>query len=129
MLGACDLLKGDENIDELCELMRTTEGIKFCISNHFPSTRTLRAMREYGIQRHGIFVDVGEIELTNPPTTVIIAGKSRATIEVNGNHGATIALVKGASAIIKAREWAVVTVIAEQGTKVIRECSDNAIMR
>ena len=43
-IGACERLKGDEDIQGLVRLLFTPQGAEFCINNRFPAGQTWRSV-------------------------------------------------------------------------------------
>ena len=102
-LGACRLLHGTENKEELMRLLLTPQGTEFCTKNNFPSMEQLREFRGKKAESMGIYIET-DVKLTNP-VKVFLAGYN-------------VILMHGAEAEIHASNYAVVFV-KNAGGKVI----------
>ena len=102
-LGACRLLHGTENKEELMRLLLTPQGTEFCTKNNFPSMEQLREFRGKKAESMGIYIET-DVKLTNP-VKVFLAGSK-------------VILMHGAEAEIHASNYAVVFV-KNAGGKVI----------
>lgn len=126
-LGACDLFTGDETLEGLLDLFMTPQGAEFCRNNHFPSIKTMREFKPFNLERHGIYLDAGEITLYDPERIALI-GRTTATIYCSKMRLHRVFLYKGASAVINAEGWTVTRVHVESGCRVISNVKDNAIV-
>lgn len=108
-LGACRLLKGTEDKEDLMRLMLTPQGTEFCTKNSFPSMERLRDFRGAKAESLGIYIDTG-VELMNP-SKVILAGSTKAVLSYSGtDQKHNVVLMYGARAEIRAGNYAVVFV-------------------
>ena len=126
-LGACDLITGDETLSEILELFLSPQGSEFCMKHRFPSTRVMRSFKPFDLERHGIYIDAGDITLYDPVRVAII-GRTSAKIYCSQTILHRIFLYRGASAVIQAGGWSVTRVRAERGCKTIQVITDNAII-
>ena len=127
-IGQCGAFKGTESLEEICALLKSPQGVEFCLGNHFPNMATLRLFKTYKPEQYGVYVDAGAITLTNP-TSVVLAGRTTANIicdSVDARH--QIVVMHGAKAVVNASKWAVCAVKIEQGCSVIKNTSDHAII-
>ncbi len=129
LLGACDKLKGTEDLDGLIKLMKSVQGREFCLKHNFPSLRTFRDFNvsSYLEVKHKVHLDSGHIRLINQKHIILI-GKVQAVIDCNKTARYQITLMHGAKAIINASGWAVVNVEAGKGASYIKNVSENAIL-
>lgn len=126
-LAACTLFTGKEDIPELARLFTSPQGLEFCLAANFPNLATFRLFKNSNPERYGIYIDAGDITLHNPKTVVLI-GRTTATIHCNKCQNSTIVTLHGATATVLASGWAVVRTEAGIGTNIVRRTSDNAII-
>lgn len=126
-MNACDLFKGDEDLQGLIRLFVSPQGIEFCMKNHFPNTATFRLFKPYGVEKYGIYIDAGNITLDNPRRAVLV-GRTSATVNCDTNDRHEVIILNGAKALVNASRWAVVFTKAEGGCSCIKNTSDNAII-
>lgn len=129
LLGACELFTGREStVEEMAALLRSPQGSEFCIKHSFPNLATLRGFKTAGgAEAAGVYIDAGDITLTDPES-VVLAGRTRATITCTKLRSHVITLLYGSSAVINAGGWAVVKVHAAKGTKTITNTSGHAVL-
>lgn len=126
-LGCCDLFKGTEDLDGIVRLFTSPQGIEFCMNNHFPNTATLRLFKPYGVERFGIYIDAGDVVLTNPRRAVLI-GRTAATVNCDTNERHEVVVLHGAKALVSASKWAVVFTKVEAGCSCIKTTTENALV-
>jgi hypothetical protein len=127
-IGACDKLVGTEDLAALARLIMTPAGMEFCINNRFPAGPTWRQLKQVAdLTQYGIYVDAGNIELTNPDN-VLIVGRTTATITCNGKGRRNINVLRDASVIAIAYDWTVVRVKADPSCHIIKQQHGNAII-
>ena len=107
-LGACRLLHGTENKEDLMRLLLTPQGTEFCTKNNFPSMEQLREFQGKKAEIMGIYIDT-DVELTNP-VKVFLAGSTKAVLHFNTIGRYNVILMHGASVEIHADNYAVVFV-------------------
>jgi hypothetical protein len=129
-LNACDKFSGEEEtLEDIVKLFKSQEGIMFCLRNHFPSTQTLRMFKKYDTQKYEIYIDAGNIVLNNPRRAILI-GHTTATVLCNGTeHYYDIIAIRGAKAVINARDWAVVFTKGDASATFIKNTSNHAIIQ
>jgi len=124
----CAMFKGNESVEQLAELYKTTQGVEFCAKYHFPNIHTIRLFKRENIERFGIYLDAGNITLTEPQGKVLLVGHTTAVVNCAQLRRYEVVCLHGAKAVINASKWAVVKTTAEKGCTVIRNVRDNAIM-
>lgn len=125
-LGACDMIDRANTLAELVALMHTPQGREFCKAKRFPTLEILRSRKE-DFAALGVYVDAGEIEISNRDN-VIIAGDTRAKLVYNSTACPFYAMVMhGAHAEVSAAGYAVCEVIRVKG-RVSVSSGDNAIV-
>lgn len=122
---ACRMFKGSESLEQLIALFTSPQGIEFCQSRHFPDLNTLRRFKPYNVERFGVYIDAGHINLHNA-TKVVLIGDTTATLTYDNRGGHEVFLMHGAQATITASGWAMVFVSAESDCTVIKTERDRA---
>lgn len=126
-IGCCDKFKGSEDLQGIIQLFKSPQGLEFCIKNHFPHISTLRQFKPYNVGRYGIYIDAGEITLSNPGLVLLI-GNTTATLNCSSNKARNeVVLMHGAKAVINASEWSVTFIKVERGSY-IKNIKDHAIV-
>ncbi len=126
-LGACQLFKGSETLEEIIDLFLSPQGQEFCVKNRFPNIATVRLFKGMGVEKHGIYIDAGVLTLKNPSKAVLI-GRTSATVNCDTLEQHEVILMHGAKATVNAQKWAVVKVTCGDGSSVIRNVFNNAII-
>lgn len=127
--GACDKFKKTNNPEKAIADMFSHQGCAFCVNNQIPDILTFRKLKELGVEKYGLYVDAGDIELENPEKAVII-GKTNCTLIVNGNTFVTIILLHGATLHVISSDHAKVVVhgINEKGQLKFEKYGTSQIM-
>lgn len=121
----CRMFKGSEDLEQLIALFTSPQGMEFCQSRHFPDMATLRRFKPYNVERFGVYIDAGEINLHNAPKVVLV-GNTSATLSYDNKGSHEVFLMHGAQAAITASGWAMVFVTSEDGCTVIKTERDRA---
>lgn len=104
---------GNPNLDELLE--KYIEGIDFCIQNNYPSNKYIKENFGEIAERHGVFTDKDNIQLSALPNIVL-----------NGNTNGSIRLNRLDVSSIYVRHGSEVRVQIEESAKAIIRVYDNA---
>lgn len=121
----CEMFKGTETEEEVLALFTTPQGIEFCTKHSFPAIEMCRKFKGEAAEKLGIFVE-SDVHVENLPI-VILVGKCHAELEYNDpDKRHQVILMHGASASIKASNWAVVFVNNASDGSVEIEATDNA---
>ena len=121
----CSMFKGTETVEEVLALFTTPQGIEFCTKHSFPTIEMCRKFKGETAERLGIFVEE-DVRIANYPIVVLV-GNCHAELEYNDpDKRHQVILMHGASASIKASNWAVVFVNNASGGSVEIEATDNA---
>lgn len=121
----CSMFKGTETVEEVLALFTTPQGIEFCTKHSFPSIEMCRKFKGATAERLGIFVE-SDARIANLPIVVLV-GSCHAELEYNDpDKRHQVILMHGASASIKASNWAVVFVNNASDGSVEIEATDNA---
>lgn len=126
-LGACDKFRGNESLEEMAELIKSPQGTEFCIENKFPNIKTFVEFKNLGISRYGVYINMGDINIENEKSIVVV-GRTTALITCAGNEHHRIVLLNGACAVVTAKDWAVVTIVSDKYSHVIKKQLDNSII-
>lgn len=125
-LGACDMIDGANTLAELVALMHTPQGREFCKAKRFPTLEILRSRKE-GFAALGVYVDAGEIEMTDRDN-VIVAGNTHARLIYDNTACPYYAMVMhGARVEVEASGYAVCEVTRVKG-RVSASEKDHAII-
>ena len=122
----CSLFKGTENISELISLYKSTQGIEFCTRYHFPELSIIRQFKNCDLEKYGVYLDAGKVNIKNPKGTVLLIGNTDAVIECSDTHRFVISCLHEASVTVYASGYAVVSIEAEKGCKIVKNIKDNA---
>lgn len=125
---ACEMFKGNETIEELAALYKTTQAVEFCSRYHFPNLATLRTFKSEHPERFGIYIDAGTITLNNPKDKVLLIGRTTAVVNCSELRNFNIVCLHSARVVVNASGWAVVRVEAETGCNVVKNVSENAVI-
>lgn len=76
--GACEehgleLIRKAKNIDELINILKTPQGIEFCMKNDFPSKDLLKQYK-LELRKHNILIE-GVNHLKNPQLVILFGGR------------------------------------------------------
>lgn len=127
-LADCTMFKGTEDLEQLIKLMFTPQGIEFLTRYNFPDLATFRKFKKYHPERYGVYIDCGEIELTEA-RKVFLVGKSSATLKYRETAGNRAYLMHGAKAVIIASGYSVIKVEHDDKSSVSYIIKDNAKVR
>lgn len=126
-IAACTLFKGTESVSELARLLSSPQGLEFTLATNFPNLATLRLFKPFHPERHGVYIDAGNIMLNNPGN-VILVGRTVATINCDSPELHTVTAMHGAAATVLASGWAVVSCNAGSASNLTKRTSGNAII-
>lgn len=108
-LGACQMFTGEESMEEMIRLMFSPQGAEFLTTFGFPDLDTFRKFTKYQPERLGVFIDKGEISLSQEKN-IFVVGNTTARIKCSETALYRIILMHGASADIEASGYAVLKV-------------------
>lgn len=126
-LGACDLFKGDEDLEGIITLLKSPQGIEFCSKHHFPNVATFRLFKPFKPERYGVYIDAGVVTLKNAEHVVLI-GRTVGVLQYDQSGRHVVTVLQGATANVLASNWSVVRVDGVPEAKVIKSTSGNAII-
>lgn len=124
----CCMFKGDETLEQIVDLYKSTQGLEFCLRYHFPSIETLRLFKNDHPERFGVYIDAGDIVIDNPAQKILLIGDTTGKITCSETRRYEIGVLHGASATINASGWSVVAIEAETGCVIIKNSQENAII-
>lgn len=115
--GACNNSGKATDWRTLCWLFFTPQGREFCENNNFPTIDVFRMMKPH-VERYGVFVDSGNIELKNNLNVAII-GETNAHLCFDDNTKVhKVIIMHGGSVVIEAKNYAVVLIVNVGDNKV-----------
>lgn len=126
-INRCARFKGTEDLGELVHLFKSPQGIEFCLRYHYPNLSTFRMFKRYGMERYDIYIDAGEITLSNPDSAILI-GRTIGRVYCDTNENHEVIVMHGAKAVVTATNWAVVFTKVGNGSILIKNTYDNAII-
>ena len=106
-LRSCEFLTGNENFEELAEMLFTPQGTEFCKTHKFPRMDLLLPLKGDEAEQNGIYIN-SRVEVSNIPKIAIFGHKSEAVLEFSNTEGFNVIVMHGAKVKIKASEYAVV---------------------
>lgn len=122
---ACSMFKGTETLEETLKLFLSPQGIEFCTKRSFPTMEMCRRFKGPTAANLGIYVEEN-VKVLNRPL-VILVGNCRAELEYSiPGERYQVVLMHGATAHIKASNWAVVFVNKDGGGETTIEISEHA---
>lgn len=105
-LGACKQVRDVQNMDDLAALLRTPQGIEFCVANAFPSLPVWRQLRAH---KYGIHVEK-EVNVTNEDAILV---HSTGILRFSEPKLHTVVLLHGSKVEVHASNYAVVSIEGE----------------
>lgn len=124
-LGVCGRLHGTEDKKRLLRLFCTPQGVEFCTKNSFPDIAMCRMFKGELAEGMGVFVET-DVKAQNLPF-VFLVGECHAELEYTDSKKLhQVVLMHGATANIKASNWAVVSVNTDGGGSVTTEATGRA---
>lgn len=126
-IGACSLFTGNETLEELINLMFRPQGVEFMMKYKFPDLDTLREFKPYHPERFGVYIDCGEIDLTEPRKAFLI-GNTVARIKYCEIARNRLYLMCGAKAQITASGYAVVRIEKDFHSDIDTTATENAVI-
>lgn len=106
-LGACEAFSEAKSVKDIVEQLFSPQGVEFCLKFRFPTLDVYREFDKEELKQNGVYVDCGEIELTDPKR-VFLVGDTKAIIRCAKTQNNNIYLMHGASASIIASGYAIV---------------------
>jgi hypothetical protein len=128
-LGACQMFTGEESMEEMIKLMFSPQGAEFLTANNFPDIATFRKFKKYHPERFGVYIDCGEIALSDEKK-VFLVGNTSARLKYSQTQGNRLILMCGASAHVEASGYSVLKIETDDISKVEVKVSGHAkVMR
>lgn len=124
-LGACEMFKGNETLEELIGLMFSPRGVEFMTTYNFPNLGIFRRFKKYHPERFGVYIDYGKISLSEA-RKVFLIGDTTAEIKYSEIAANRLFLMCGAKASIAVSGYAVVKVEKDKDSDVSYIVQDNA---
>ncbi|WP_280120434.1 hypothetical protein [Sangeribacter muris] len=124
-LAECQMFAGYEDLPELVRLMFSAQGREFMTSFEFPKLNTFRKFKPYNPERLGVYIDFGEITLTDTQN-VFLVGDTTAVVKCRKTAAYTVCLMCGAKATVIASGYSVVKIENDKKSQVAIMTQDNA---
>ena len=78
-LGACQMFTGEEDLEALVALMFSPQGTEFLTTYGFPDLATFRQFKPYHLERLGVYIDCGEVELSDADRVFLVGNTQGRT--------------------------------------------------
>lgn len=127
-LRVCTMFHGDETLEELIDKMFSPRGREFIARFDFPTLSVFRQFTKYDTQSLGVFIDAGDITLTDVQR-VMLVGKTRAKLIYTQTKLNNVVVLRGAEAHIEANGYSVVSVDMDRTSKCRTILNDHAVVR
>ncbi len=124
-LGACSAFSEAKSVKEIVDELFTPQGVEFCLKLRFPTLDVFRQFDKEEIRQYGVYVDCGEIELTDPKRAFLV-GNTKATVKCAKTQNNSIYLMHGASASVIASGFAIVRVEGDNKSHISYIQNDHA---
>jgi len=116
-LGACASFTRQTTLNGIVEMLFSAQGIEFCTKYRFPSIDVLREFNKYHIDEFNVFIDAGEITLTDVQRVFLI-GDTTAHVRCAQTQNYSVCLMHGARATVDADGFAVVRIEKDKRSKI-----------
>ena len=116
-LGACQMFTGEEDLEALVALMFSPQGAEFLTTYGFPDLATFRQFKPYHLERLGVYIDCGEVELSDADR-VFLVGNTQGRLRYTATQGNRLVVMCGARAEVVASGYAVVKIEADKASHV-----------
>lgn len=126
-MGACSLFTGKETLEELISLMFAPQGVEFMMKNKFPDLDTFREFKQYHPERFGVYIDCGEIDLTEA-RNVFLIGNTVARMKYREIALNRLYLMCGAKAQVTASGYAVVRIEKDFHSDIDTKATEKAVI-
>lgn len=127
-IHVCSMFHGDETLEELADLVFTPQGREFMTNFDFPTLAIFRQFKKYDTQKLGVYIDAGEIVLEEAQRVLLI-GKTKAVLKYSQTRANTVVVLHGATALIEASGFSVVSVEIDKHSKSRSILKDHAVVR
>lgn len=126
-LGACRLIDGIRDLEELSKYIFAPQGLEFCTIHQFPALDILQQHKDI-IEKYGYFVDCGHMSRSND-MNIVIAGNTIAELDYNKcSYMNKIIIMYGASVTINASNYAVLQIYKIGECNVVINKDDTSII-
>lgn len=105
--GVCDKFTGKEkDFEQMARLLFSVQGIEFCATHQSPDMTVWREYKELGADKYNVYIDAGDIELTDVRYAAIV-GNTKCKLTMTGNNACTLLFLHGAKAEITLNDFSV----------------------
>ena len=108
-LSECTMFKGYETLEEMISMMFSAKGAEFLTKFNFPDIETFRKFIKYDPERFGVFIDKGEIALSQEKN-IFVVGNTIARVKCDQTALYRIIAMHGASVEIEASGYSVIKI-------------------
>ena len=127
-LASCDVFTGQEvSVIEVLDKLLSIQGREFLLLSGFPSLEVFRKYKELIPDGYPVFVDVGEVELSDAPNLILV-GDTTARLSYRHAQAYQLTAVHGAKAEATVRGSALLRPRHDSGSLITTECHDDAIL-
>lgn len=124
-LCECKMFTGEESLEDMIKMMFSARGAEFLTTFGFPNIETFRKFKKYNPERFGVFIDKGEITLTDNHR-VFLVGDTSATLNYTQTAANRLILMHGAKATVIASGFSVVNIEKDKTSNVSLIIQDKA---
>lgn len=121
----CDLFTGNESFEDLIDLIFSPQGIEFLTTFNFPDLATFRKFKKYRPERYGVYIDSGEISLSESRRAFLI-GNTTAKIIYRQTAGNRLNLMCGATADVVAEGYSLIRIEKDSSSSVSVDADPHA---
>jgi|GEM_PF-509617 len=125
--GACvekglDIIRKANSVEDLIALMKSPQGIEFCMENQFPPIPMLMEF-EAQLLKENIIID-GYYELNNPEEVIVFGGE--VIVNIDGFNICQVYATNNAKVVLRASQNAVAIMEAHAESKVFSGSIDKS---
>lgn len=121
----CNMFTGAESLEGLIDLMFSPQGIEFLTTFNFPDLATFRKFKKYHPERYGVYIDSGDISLSEPRRAFLI-GNTNAKIIYRQTAGNRLNLMCGATAYVVAEGYSLIRIEKDSDSAVSVDAEPHA---
>ncbi len=103
-LNACELFTGKEDYKAIVKLLKSIQGMEFCLKNNFPKLEVFQKFAPFNPSKDGVFIDAGVVKVKNVPIVYLIGNTHAKVIFDTANTENRVVLMHGATAQIEKHE-------------------------
>lgn len=120
--GLCGKFTGQEDLQQVCGLLFSPQGREYCMNNDFPAMDIWRGFKQLGVNKHGIYVDAGNIDIAQQ-RNIALVGNTHGRLTAKGRGLTFILLLHGATVEVEANDYVIVSI---EGNNADKACTHKA---